>query len=60
MGRSLDVDQFPDVVSLHPPRPVIGGRGQAFGVRGKLHSISLWLDLTHGQTRGTLYAGDFS
>jgi hypothetical protein len=53
----LCIEQFPCGCSLHPTRPLIGGCGRAFGVRGKLHPVPLWLDLSDCQTDWTLKAG---
>src|SRR5215469_10512477 len=50
------VREFPDTSSSDPSLATVGGGGRAFGVRGKLHPLSLWLAIPHCQTRWTLKA----
>lgn len=36
---------MPGAFSFDPTRPLIWGSRHAFGVRGKLHMVSLWQDI---------------
>jgi hypothetical protein len=50
--------QAPTAFSLHPTHPMIWGTRHPFRVPGKLHPVSLWLDISHGKTGGTFKAGN--
>jgi hypothetical protein len=46
----------PNTFASDPTQAMIWGVRRAFGVRGKLHPASLWLDISYGKASGTLKA----
>jgi len=46
----------PGAFSLHPAQAMVGGIGRASGMPGKLHAVSLRLDISHGETGWTFKA----